>query len=135
MADVFPLILGIIILLASVISIKTGISVTVVEIAIGVIIGNLGFFHSESWMIYIASFGGILLTFLAGVEIDVDLMKDNFKESFTRFFIISNSFRNRVFSNLLHYRMGIKSCTINKYGIIRNKYCSCLFRFNSKRTI
>ncbi len=83
MADVFPLILGIIILLASVISIKTGISVTVVEIAIGVIIGNLGFFHSESWMIYIASFGGILLTFLAGVEIDVDLMKDNFKESFT----------------------------------------------------
>lgn len=37
MADVFPLILGIIILLASVISIKTGISVTVVEIAIGVI--------------------------------------------------------------------------------------------------
>lgn len=118
MADVFPLILGIIILLASVISIKTGISVTVVEIAIGVIIGNLGFFHSESWMIYIASFGGILLTFLAGVEIDVDLMKDNFKESFTRIFIISNSFRNRVFSNLLHYRMGIKSCTINKYGII-----------------
>ena len=83
MADVFPLILEIIILLASVISIKTGISVTVVEIAIGVIIGNLGFFHSESWMIYIASFGGILLTFLAGVEIDVDLMKDNFKESFT----------------------------------------------------
>ena len=80
MADVFPLILGIIILLASVISIKTGISVTVVEIAIGVIIGNLRFFHSESWMIYIASFGGILLTFLAGVEIDVDLMKDNFKE-------------------------------------------------------
>jgi hypothetical protein len=41
MADVFPLILGTIILLASVISIKTGISVTVVEIAIGVIIGNL----------------------------------------------------------------------------------------------
>ncbi len=34
MADVFPLILGIIILLASVISIKTGISVTVVEIAV-----------------------------------------------------------------------------------------------------
>ena len=100
MADVFPLILGIIILLASVISIKTGISVTVVEIAIGVIIGNLGFFHSESWMIYIASFGGILLTFLAGVEIDVDLMKDNFKESFTIGFLsflipfLVSAFRN-----------------------------------------
>lgn len=83
MTDIFPLILGISILLASIISIKTGISITVVEITIGVIIGNIGFFHSESWMIYIASFGGILLTFLAGVEIDIDLMKDNFKESFT----------------------------------------------------
>ena len=48
MADVFPLILGIIILLASVISIKTGISVTVVEIAIGVIIGNPRFAVEES---------------------------------------------------------------------------------------
>ena len=44
MADVFPLILGIIILLASIISNKTIISVTVVEITLGVIIGNLGFF-------------------------------------------------------------------------------------------
>ena len=34
-------------------------------------------------MRYIASFGGILLTFLAGAEIDVKLMQDNFKESFT----------------------------------------------------
>ena len=81
MADVFPLILGILILLASVISIKTNISITVVEITIGVIIGNLGFFNIESWMIYVASFGGILLTFLAGVEID--LMNNNLKESFT----------------------------------------------------
>ncbi len=48
MADVFPLILGILILLASVISIKTNISITVVEITIGVIIGNLGFFNIES---------------------------------------------------------------------------------------
>ena len=48
MADVFPLILGITILLASVISIETNISITVVEITIGVIIGNLGFFNIES---------------------------------------------------------------------------------------
>ena len=44
MADVFPLILGITILLASIISNKTIISVTVVEITLGVIIENLGFF-------------------------------------------------------------------------------------------
>ncbi len=79
MADIFPLILGILILLAGVISIKTNISITVVEITIGVIIGNLGFFCIESWMSYIASFGGILLTFLAGAEID--LKCGDFKES------------------------------------------------------
>ena len=83
MADIFPLILGILILLASLISIRAGISVTVIEILLGVIVGNLGFFHAESWMLYLASFGGILLTFLAGVEIDVNMLKENFKESFT----------------------------------------------------
>ncbi len=59
MADIFPLILGILILLASLISIRAGISVTVIEILLGVIVGNLGFFHAESWMLYLASFGGI----------------------------------------------------------------------------
>jgi len=67
-------------------------------------------------MIYIASFGGILLTFLAGVEIDVDLMKDNFKESFTIGFL--SFLIPFVIVFLVTYRMGIKSCTINKYGII-----------------
>jgi len=33
-------------------------------------------------MTYLAGFGGILLTFLAGTEIDTDLMKENFKASF-----------------------------------------------------
>lgn len=44
--------------------------------------GNLGIIQTQDWMIFIASFGGILLTFLAGTEIDVDLMRDKFKESF-----------------------------------------------------
>jgi Kef-type K+ transport system membrane component KefB len=33
-------------------------------------------------MVYLAGFGGIILTFLAGVETDADLMKEKFKESF-----------------------------------------------------
>lgn len=36
----------------------------------------------DDWMLYLASFGGILLTFLAGTEIDTKLMKERFKESF-----------------------------------------------------
>ena len=33
-------------------------------------------------MLYLANFGGIILTFLAGAEIDTRLMRDKFKESF-----------------------------------------------------
>ncbi|OWT33772.1 potassium transporter [Methanobrevibacter sp. 87.7] len=82
MVDVFPLILGLLILIASLISIKWGISVTIIEIILGVVAGNLGIIRPEQWMVYIASFGGVLLTFLAGTEVDVKLLKNKFKESF-----------------------------------------------------
>ena len=81
-ADFYPLILGILILVSSLISLRAGISVAIVEIILGVIFGNLGFIKPESWMLYIAGFGGILLTFLAGTEIDMDLMGRKLKESF-----------------------------------------------------
>ncbi len=80
--DAYPLILGMLILIASLISLRAGISVAIVEILLGVIFGNLGFIRPENWMVYIASFGGILLTFLAGTEIDTVLMKKKFKQSF-----------------------------------------------------
>jgi Sodium/hydrogen exchanger family. len=38
--------------------------------------------QTEEWMLYMATFGGILLTYLAGTEIDTQLMKEKFKESF-----------------------------------------------------
>jgi len=78
--DVIPLIAGAIVLLASIISLRIGISVAIIEILLGVISGHLGF-HSEPWMTYLAGFGGIILTFLAGAEIDTALMKEKFKES------------------------------------------------------
>ena len=81
-ADIYPLILGILILLASLISLRAGISVAIVEIFLGVIFGNLGLIKPEDWMVYIASFGGIFLTFLAGTEIDTGLMRKKFKQSF-----------------------------------------------------
>ncbi len=67
--------------LSSLISVRLGLSVSVIEIVFGVIAGNLGIIHSETWMIFIASFGGILLTFLSGTEIDVKLMREKFKET------------------------------------------------------
>ena len=57
-------------LLASLISIRLGISVALVEIALGVIGGNYLGFHTTPWIDFLASFGSVLLTFLAGAEID-----------------------------------------------------------------
>jgi len=80
-ADFTPLLVGLIIYLASIISIRFGISVAIVEILAGTIAGNLGL-HPQEWMTYLAGFGGIILTFLAGAEIDTRLMREKFKESF-----------------------------------------------------
>jgi len=80
-ADLVPLIVGLLVFVASLISLRLGLSVAIIEILLGAITGNLGL-KAEDWMIYVASFGGIILTFLAGTEIDYDLMKEKFKESF-----------------------------------------------------
>jgi Kef-type K+ transport system membrane component KefB len=80
-ADVLPLIIGGLVFLASLISLKLGLSVAIIEIILGAVAGNAGL-RPEEWMIYMASFGGVILTFLAGTEIDTRLMKDKFKESF-----------------------------------------------------
>jgi Kef-type K+ transport system membrane component KefB len=79
--DYIPLAVGLLVLLASLISLRVGLSVAIIEIFLGAVAGNLGL-KTEDWMIYIAQFGGIILTYLAGTEIDTRLMKDKFKESF-----------------------------------------------------
>ena len=80
--DATPLLVGIAILLASLVSLRLGLSVAIIELILGALFGNLGVIHVESWMSYLAAFGGILLTFLAGTEIDTDLMREKFTESF-----------------------------------------------------
>ncbi|MHB8841078.1 MAG: cation:proton antiporter [Candidatus Aquicultor sp.] len=74
-ADIIPLAAGLIILAASLISLRIGLSVAIIEILLGAVAGNLGF-QTEPWMLYLASFGGIVLTYLAGTEIDTELMKE-----------------------------------------------------------
>lgn len=80
-ADVAPLIVGILIFISSLVSLKLGLSVAIIEITLGAVAGNLGL-ETQPWMTYLATFGGILLTFLAGTEIDTRLMRAKFKESF-----------------------------------------------------
>jgi len=69
-------------LLASIISIRSAISVALVEICVGVIGGNyLGLDPSAEWISFLAGFGAILLTFLAGAEIEPDVLRKYGKES------------------------------------------------------
>ena len=66
---------------SSLISLRLGLSVAIIEILIGTLAGTLGL-KPEPWMLYLSGFGGVLLTFLAGTEVDVRLMRERFRESF-----------------------------------------------------
>ncbi|MBM2826176.1 MAG: sodium/hydrogen exchanger [Dehalococcoidia bacterium] len=68
-------------LAASVISIRVGISVALVEIVVGVIGGNFLGVHTTPWIDFLASFGSVLLTFLAGAEIDPESLRKHLKAS------------------------------------------------------
>jgi Kef-type K+ transport system membrane component KefB len=71
-------------LIASLISIRVGISVALIEILIGVIAGNfLGIHKTTEWINFLAMLGSGVLTFLAGAEIDPVSLKSNLKASFT----------------------------------------------------
>jgi Kef-type K+ transport system membrane component KefB len=68
-------------LLASLISIRVGISVALVEICLGVLAGNFLHFQTTPWIDFLASFGSILLTFLAGAEIEPESLRKHLKPS------------------------------------------------------
>jgi len=59
------------ILAASAISIEIGIASAILEIICGVIAGNVFHIHPTNWLTFIASFGSIVLTFLAGTEVNI----------------------------------------------------------------
>ncbi len=68
-------------LLASLISIRIGISVALIEIVLGVLAGNFLHFQTNTWIDFLASFGSILLTFLAGTEIEPEAFRKHLKPS------------------------------------------------------
>ena len=68
-------------LIAAMLSIGSGISVALVEIGIGVLAGNFLHLTPNDWVNFLAGVGSVLLTFLAGAEIDPDALRANLKES------------------------------------------------------
>jgi Kef-type K+ transport system membrane component KefB len=76
------MVLSILILLASMVSVELGLTVAVVEIALGVVAGNALGIEPPAWLDFLATFASVVLTFLAGAEVDPGLLRAKAKESF-----------------------------------------------------
>jgi Kef-type K+ transport system membrane component KefB len=70
------------VLLASMVSVEVGISVALIELALGVALGNtFSLDPNASWLVFIAGFASVVLTFLAGAEVDPDDFRERFGAS------------------------------------------------------
>ena len=76
------MVLSILILLASMISVELGVTVAIVEIALGVVAGNVLGIDPPAWLDFLATFASVVLTFLAGAEVDPGLLRAKAKQSF-----------------------------------------------------
>lgn len=68
-------------LIASLFSIRVGISVALIEILVGVAAGNAVDLHTNQWIDFLAGFGSVVLTFLAGAEVEPDIIRRKVKET------------------------------------------------------
>jgi Kef-type K+ transport system membrane component KefB len=69
------------ILAASTVSVEIGISVALIELFLGVVVGNAFNLDVPSWLAFIGTFAGIVLTFLAGAEVDVPQFRREWRAS------------------------------------------------------
>ena len=69
------------ILVASTISVEIGLSVALIELLAGVIVGNAFHLNVPGWLTFIGSFAGIVLTFQAGAEVDVPQFRREWRAS------------------------------------------------------
>ena len=93
------------VLLASMVSIEIGVSVALLEILLGVVIGNATTTEIPSWFAFIGSFAPIVLAFLAGSEIDATQLKREWRDSFL-LGGISFAFPFGVIYALTHHLLG-----------------------------
>jgi Kef-type K+ transport system membrane component KefB len=70
------------IVLASMISVEVGLSVALIELGLGVIFGNAFSLNPDAdWLVFTATFASVVLTFLAGAEVDPDYFRERFSAS------------------------------------------------------
>ncbi|MDP9257273.1 MAG: cation:proton antiporter [Actinomycetota bacterium] len=70
-----------VVLLASMISVEVGITVALIELAAGVFVGNAFDVSIPDWLTFVGGFAGIVLTFLAGAEVDVPQFRREWRAS------------------------------------------------------
>lgn len=73
--------LAALILLASMVSVELGVTVALLELTLGVAAGNVFDLESQQWLEFIAAFASIVLTFLAGMEVDPRYMRRRWEAS------------------------------------------------------
>jgi len=66
-------------LAASLVSVRLALSVALAEILFGVLGGNVLHIQPNEWINFLAGLGGVLLTFLAGAEIEPEAMRQHWK--------------------------------------------------------
>jgi Kef-type K+ transport system membrane component KefB len=75
-------VLAAVIVLASMISVEVGLSAALIELGLGVVVGNIfSLDPNTDWLVFIAGFASIVLTFLAGAEVDPDDFRERFGAS------------------------------------------------------
>jgi Kef-type K+ transport system membrane component KefB len=75
-------VLAAVVFLASMVSVELGITVALLELTLGVVVGNLFHLGTAEWLDFIAKFASIVLTFLAGMEVDPTCMRNRAKATF-----------------------------------------------------
>src|SRR3984885_6146663 len=71
-------------LCASMVSVQIGVSVALIELAFGIGLGNVfSLDPDQSWLVLIAGFASVVLTFLAGAEVDPDDFRERLGASVT----------------------------------------------------
>ena len=74
-------VLAAVVLLASIVSVELGVTVALIELTLGVFAGNIFDLQSQAWLDFIAAFASIVLTFLAGMEVDPQYMRRRWEAS------------------------------------------------------
>jgi Kef-type K+ transport system membrane component KefB len=73
--------LAVTILVASTVSVELGLSVALIELVAGFIVGNAFDVPIPGWLAFLGSFAGILLTFQAGAEVDAPQLRREWRAS------------------------------------------------------